>query len=167
MKIQCLTPDVHKAYEDCPQVMDAPAKLDHKKQTRPYVWMEIDEEMKIKGKWKWVAIPLIHGKANHPYCFADQYRKSDGTCVPWKLDFSKALLILDDSFMGKSARLPDRQFYDLKKNERKIADKVRKYIDRYSKARAKEKNGQALTNSEINLLKYSTLQYVEWALGIR
>lgn len=116
-----------------------------KKETRPYiqVYMEING---IK-----FAIPL-RSDIHHPHVLWTDKQNHCG------VDFSKAVVITDEKYIDaiREPHLRQNEFDALRGKDFKIKQKMRKYIEKYKRAKMEP-------NRQINqiLLKYSTLQYFE------
>ena len=120
------------------------------KQNRPYiqVYVEIDGVQ--------YAIPL-RSDIHHPHVFWTDKANHCG------VDFSKAVVITDDSYIDLQTEphLRQNEFDALRGKDFKIKTKMEKYIADYKKAKldlSKPVNQ--------NLVKYSTLQYFEKEIGL-
>jgi len=80
------------------------------------------------------AIPL-RSNINHDACFIISKQKNQNSTVITGLDFSKALLIKNPSYISKEIfRIPNEQHNRLKVKEHFIAQKFSKYVEKYTKA---------------------------------
>lgn len=120
------------------------------KQNRPYIQVCVE----IDGVQ--YAIPL-RSDIHHPHVLWTDKKKRCG------VDFSKAVVIKDDSYIDLSIEpyLRQNEFDALRGKDFKIKCKMEKYIEDYKKAK------KDLTNP-INrmLVTYSTLQYFEKEIGL-
>ena len=120
------------------------------KKNRPYiqVYVEIDGVQ--------FAIPL-RSDIHHPHVLWTDKANHCG------VDFSKAVVITDDSYIDFSTEpnLRQKEFNALRGKDFKIKMKMEKYIADYKKAK------QDLSKSVNQMLvKYSTLQYFEKEIGL-
>ena len=120
------------------------------KGSRPHVMflVELDEG-------KWFAIPL-RSNIRHRFCFR--------TVDKGGLDYTKAIPLLDPTFVDSKRKAMVRQsdWPIIQSNRSRIKRDMRRYIERYRKARENpDRPGNA------DLIRYSTLQYFEDELGLR
>ena len=102
----------------------------------------------------WFVIPL-RSNIRHRFCF----NTTDGG----GLDYSKAIPLLDASFVDKERKAFVRQsdWPILQSNRARIKHGMESFVRRYKKAK---ENPDRPGNS--NLLRYSTLRYFEKELGL-
>lgn len=77
------------------------------------------------------------------------------------IDYSKAVIVNDNTFIGEKANIDDKEYLELKKNFYKIRKKFLRYVDDYISLMHKEKKYVNEKN-----YKYSTLKYFHKELGI-
>ena len=120
------------------------------KRNRPYVFYVVE-----LSKGVWFAIPL-RSNVKHPFVFR--------TSANGGLDYSKAVPILDDSYVDTVHRAYVRpaEYPLIRKNRGAIKDGLRAYIEQYREAR---KHPRRTRNAR--LIQYSTLQYFEEELGLK
>ncbi len=120
------------------------------KQNRPYIQVCVE----IDGVQ--YAIPL-RSDIHHPHVLWTDKQNHCG------IDFSKAVVIKDDSFIDLSIEphLRQNEFDALRGKDYKIKSKMEKYIADYKKAKKD-------LSKPINqmLVSYSTLQYFEKEIGL-
>lgn len=119
------------------------------KRNRPYVFYLVELQ-----DGTWFAIPL-RSHVKHPFVFR--------TSETGGLDFSKAVPILDESYVDMTRRAyvrPD-ELPLIRRSRGAIKDGMRAYLDLYREAR---KHPRRRRNA--HLISYSTLQYFEDELGI-
>ena len=106
------------------------------------------------GDGMWFAIPL-RSNIRHRFCFK--------TTENGGLDYSKAIPLLDESFVDTKRRAFVRQseWPVLQSNKLRIKRGMESFVRRYKKAK---KNPSRPGNH--NLLRYSTLRYFEKELGL-
>jgi len=137
MKFLFLTQQFYDDYKDCTEI--------EQKQKRPYsqVYTEINGIQ--------FAVPLRSG-INHKHVLWTDKRKMCG------LDFSKAVVIVDDSYIDKTTtpHIRQNEFDSLRGKEYIVKQKMLKYISNYKKAKT-------ALNVERNkvLCQYSSMQYFE------
>lgn len=134
MKYIFLTEEFYNKYAHCSEI--------EKKKDRPYSMLLI----KIDGvTW---AIPL-RSNINHKYVvWSDKEHKCG-------LDLSKAVVIEDEKYISKrNPTLRQNEFNELKGKDHIICTKMKRYIDTYVKAYARQD-----VERNIRLCKFSTLQY--------
>ena len=119
------------------------------KRSRPYVFYVVELEDGV-----WFAIPL-RSHVKHPYVFR--------TSASGGLDYSKAVPILDESFVDATRRAYVRsaELPLIRKNRGAIKDGLRTYIEQYREARRHPRRRR-----NARLIGYSTLQYFEEELGL-
>ncbi len=102
------------------------------------------------------AVPL-RSDIHHPHVFWTDKANHCG------VDFSKAVVITDDSYidLNTDPRIRQNEFNALRGKDYKIKVKPEKYIEDYKKAKLDLSN---LRNQQ--LVKYSTLQYFEKEIGL-
>lgn len=134
MRLILLSDKFYEEYGNFPEILQ--------KSTRPYVCLEII----IMGKT--YAIPFRHHIA-HKYAFF--------TVGESGLDYTKAILVLDNSYISlETPRVEQAEYNAIKGSEPVIATGMRNYIKLYKKA------VEYRTNKHYaNILKYSTLRYFE------
>lgn len=134
MRLIKLSEKFYSTYANCSELMD--------KENRPYLFLS------VRINEKDFAIPLRHN-INHPFCFL--------TTPPAGLDFSKAVVISDNSYIATDApRISSIEWQIIIRNEERIIHEFRKYIRRYQRAK-RHPNIQR----NLLILEYSTLQYFD------
>ena len=118
------------------------------KQERPYVVLLVE----INGIR--FAIPL-RTNIRHSYCY--KFRTSDReTNSSTGIDFSKAVVISKDSYLGEETDINDKEYLELQEKTYFIINKFKKYVDGY--VDYKKNGGNAFV---IKRYQYSTLQYFD------
>jgi len=137
MKFLFLTQQFYDDYKECTEI--------EQKLTRPYaqVYTQINDVQ--------FAIPLRSGISHKHVLWTDKPRKCG-------LDFSKAVVIVDDEYIDKTTvpHIRQNEFDSLRGKEYIVKQKMLKYISNYKEAKEKldiERN-RVLCN-------YSTMQYFE------
>ncbi len=132
MKLHYLTDAFYDKYMDCKEILQ--------KKDRPYVCITIE----VDGRK--YAIPVRH-HISHKYAF---YTIGDSG-----LDYTKAVLIEDESFLsGDSPIIDTIEWRKIQMNEGAIYVGFSSYLRKYKHAL---KNRDSVRND--NILKYSALQY--------
>lgn len=138
MKYIFLTKKFYDDYKDCSEI--------EKKPDRPYMQACIEIDNKI------YAVPLRSHITHEHVLWSDK----ENNCG---LDFSKAVLLLKpDEYIDK-IRVPHirpNEFKNLKGKEHEATVKLKRYINKYKKAKSKLQ----FRENQI-LCQYSTLQYFE------
>lgn len=123
------------------------------KRSRPYIviLIRIDENT--------FAIPF-RTNIKHRHCY--KFKTSDRPSVSGTgLDYTKAVIINDDAYIGASARINDKEYTELDANFHRIAREFERYVRGYvryiSFGKGKYDNPG---------YKYTTLQYFHKELGI-
>ena len=137
MKFLFLTQKFYDDHKDCTEI--------EQKRTRPYSQVHIE----INGVQ--FAIPL-RSEINHKHVL---WTDKPNRCG---LDFSKAVVITDDSYVDKDKRpyIRQNEFDSLRGKEYIVKQKLLKYISDYKKAKLKQDIERNRT-----LCRYSTMQYFE------
>lgn len=137
MKFLFLTEQFYDDYKECSEI--------EQKSTRPYSQVY----SKINGVQ--FAIPLRSGISHKHVLWTDKPNKCG-------LDFSKAVVIVNDSYIDKTTipHIRQNEFDSLRGKEHIVKQKMIKYISDYRDAKEKP-------NIERNriLCQYSTMQYFE------
>ena len=107
------------------------------------------------------AIPF-RTNVKHKYCykFINTNRYTNSSTA---LDFSKAVIVNDESFIGVEAKIDQREFVELSSKSIFIMNKFKNFVSKYKKIMQNpDKN-----KYEYELLKkYSTLKYFHEELGL-
>ena len=107
-------------YKDFPHDLypEMESKID-----RPYIVLLVQIN-KIK-----FAIPL-RTNIRHSYCykFTSSDRKTNSSTG---IDFTKAVVILKESYLGKKVEINDKEYLEIQKKKFFIISKFKKYIDEY------------------------------------
>lgn len=131
MRIYKLSNQFYEKYGDNEEILQ--------KNNRPYYCLTINIDNIL------YAIPFRHN-ISHRYSFI--------TIDKGGLDFSKAVVISNNSYLGSVTQIDSSEFNIIKRNERKIKIEFKKYVRLLKKA---------LKNPTIpryeNILKYSALRY--------
>lgn len=139
MKLITLSALFYRTYANCPEILT--------KQTRPYACLEI----MVDGIR--FAVPFRHHIA-HKWAFITY-----GQCG---LDYSKAVVLSDDRFIGDTSPIIDQIEFDaLKGKEPRIASGMKKYLAAYRKAVQYPANVHYQ-----NIRRCSSLQYFHQELSI-
>jgi len=131
MRIYKLSNQFYEKYGDNEEILQ--------KNNRPYYCLTINIDNTL------YAIPFRHN-ISHRYSFI--------TIDKGGLDFSKAVVISNNSYLGSIAQIDSSEFNIVKRNEGRIKIEFKKYIRLLNKA---------IKNPSIprheNILKYSALKY--------
>lgn len=125
------------------------------KSNRPFLVMLIRIEENI------FAIPFrTNVKHNYSYKFTNTNRNTNSSTA---LDFSKAVVITDEKYLGAYATIDRKEFLELENKEVFIINKFKTFIAKYKRIMK-----DPLSNRyEYELLnKYSTLKYFHKYLGL-
>ena len=118
------------------------------KSERPYVVLLVE----INGIR--FAIPL-RTNIRHSYCY--KFRTSDReTDSVTGIDYSKAVVISDDSYLGQETDINDKEYLELQEKVYFIVSKFRKYVEGYIDYKKKGGNEHVAKRYQ-----YSTLQYFD------
>ena len=119
-----------------------------RKEGRPYVVLVVE----IDGHK--FAIPL-RTNIRHSYCykFKNSDRETESTTG---IDFSKAVIILKDSYLGKETDINDKEYLEIQEKMFFIINKFKRYYDGYKKSKLEDANKHL-----IKKYKYCTLKYFE------
>lgn len=138
MKFLFLNNLFYDAYKECAEI--------EQKSTRPYaqVYTKIEDIQ--------FAVPLRSGISHKDHVLWTDKRNGCG------LDFSKAVVIIDEKYIDKATRPYIRQdeFDSLRGKEYIVKQKLIKYISDYKKAKT-----ELHINRNKLLCQYSTMQYFE------
>ena len=122
---------------------------------RPFLVMLVELE---NNKF---AIPFrTNIKHNYCYKFANTNRSTTSSTA---LDFSKAVVINDDKFLGSYATIDRKEYLELENKKIFIINKFKRFIAKYKRIM----NNPSINTYEYELLnKYSTLIYFHKELGL-
>lgn len=98
------------------------------------------------------AIPL-RTNIRHSYCykFKKSDRKSDSSTG---VDFTKAIIILKESYLGDKTDINDKEFLELKEKVAFIIQKFKKYVNNYIKFAKSGGNEYLIKRYAFSTLKY-------------
>ena len=134
MRLVYLSPRFYSQYAGRSEILQKP--------TRPYTCLSVQ----VEGRT--FAIPFRHHIA-HKYAFFTY-----GDCG---LDYTKAVLILDESYLDPARpQIEQREFNALKGQDARILREFSRYLKLYRKALQNRSNPHYA-----NILRYSALQYFE------
>lgn len=134
MRLALLSEKFYREYASCKEILQ--------KRNRPYACLTI----KVDGIL--FAIPFRH-HIGHRYAFITY-----GDCG---LDYTKAIVVKDESYLDDVEPTVDRKEWDaVRKNENKIRYEFKGFVNQYRRAMRHRDNPRSK-----NLLKYSSLQYFE------
>lgn len=134
MKLALLSDKFYTEYSGCPEILI--------KRTRPYACLTIEVDGVL------FAIPFRH-HILHKYAFI--------TYEDCGLDYTKAVVIKDKSYLSKDTPTVDRKEWDaVRRGESKIIFGFKSYLNQYKRAVRHKDNPRSA-----NILKYSSLQYFE------
>lgn len=134
MRVIILSDVFFKKYRNCPEILC--------KENRPYICLSVSIDGLQYG------IPIRH-HVRHAYSF-----KTIGEAG---LDYTKAVLIIDDTFISNdSAVIDSKEWNIIKKNENSIYAGFSRYLRQYKRALNNPNNPR----SE-KIVKYSSLQYFD------
>lgn len=123
------------------------------KENRPYM------VLLVKVDCNTFAIPFrTNIKHNNCYKFQNSTRKTDSITG---LDYSKAVIVNDSSYIGEAARVNDAEYTELDANYYNIIKRFTTYVRGYVKYASKTLNEYQKLN-----YRYTTLQYFHKELGI-
>lgn len=122
-------------------------EIEHKT-TRPYMVLLINLYDNT------FAIPF-RTNIRHGYCYKFKNSGRDSNAVSG-LDFTKAVIVNDNRYIGASATIDDKEFVELNSKYRFIIKKFKNYVDGYIEFI----NGKSNDYSK-QKYKYSTLQYFQ------
>lgn len=94
----------------------------------------------------------------HSYKFKNTSRETDKSTG---LDFTKAVIVNDNKYIGAPARVDDAEYTELDINHYKIIQRFKRYVTEYVKYKKGLLPPQVAGN-----YRYSTLQYFHKELGI-
>lgn len=104
------------------------------------------------------AIPFrTHINHKYGYIFKDSPRSNKSG-----LDFTKAVVITDDDFIGEDAIIDSKEFSEFIRKKKVIANRFAKFIKDYKKWTS----NPAYYKAE-NIIKFSSLQYFHKELGLK
>ena len=138
MRIVLLSDIFYDHYGTYPEILSKPE--------RPYACLTV----KVDGLI--FAIPFRH-HINHKFAYITY-----GQCG---LDFSKAVIISDDSYIAGEAIVDRKEWDIINRNEHIIVYRFKQYISQYKRAARRRDNPHSM-----RYLRYSSLQYFEQELGI-
>lgn len=107
------------------------------------------------------AIPF-RTNVKHKYCykFINTNRDTNSSTA---LDFSKAVIVNDESFIGVEAKIDQKEFVELSSKSIFIINKFKNFVSKYKKIM----QNPGKNKYEYDLLtKYSTLKYFNKELGL-
>ena len=134
MRLVYLSSRFYAQYAACPEILQKP--------TRPYACLSVQ----VEGQT--FAIPFRHHIA-HKHAFFTY-----GDCG---LDYTKAVLILDESYLDSARpQIEQREFNALKGQDARILREFSRYLKLYRKALQNRSNPHYS-----NIIRYSALQYFE------
>lgn len=132
MKLIYLSSAFYSKYSNCKEILQKP--------NRPYACMAVQIEKHL------FAIPMRH-HITHSFCF--------NTTYDYGLDFTKAVIIDDSSYIGSGIPwINTTEWNAIKTNEQKIIYEFSKYIRKYKRALKAPSNPR-----NASILRYSALQY--------
>ena len=139
-ELHYLTDEFYKKYnhKDYPEI--------ETKRERPYMVLLITIEDNT------YAIPF-RTNVKHKYCYKFKNSNRDTSSVTG-LDFTKAVLVNDKSYIGDLATIDNKEYIELNKKYYFIISKFKKYLDGY-----KNYLSGNLNDYEAKKYRYSTLQY--------
>lgn len=125
------------------------------KPERPYVVLLVN----ISGNT--FAIPF---RTNLPHNNGYKFRKTGRpTKCSSGIDFSKAVIVNDKSYIGNTAFVDKEEFRELSNKSNFIIKKFETYVNNYIKVA----NGTTTDKYTVNKYQYSTLRYFHDELGIK
>lgn len=134
MRLIRLSQKFYDEYSECEEILRKPS--------RPYVCVTLSVDGVL------FAVPFRH-HITHQYSFI--------TYDEYGLDYSKAVVVPDSSYISKDRpQIEQKEYNIIKKNEEKIKTELSKYIKLYKKAR--------IFNTSIhyrNILKCTSLKYFD------
>lgn len=134
MKLKILSEQFYNTYSHCSEIL--------KKENRPYACLTVELDGML------FAIPFRH-HIKHKYAFH--------TIDEAGLDYTKAVIISDIQFLSDDKpSIESKEFAIIKREENKIRYEFSRYVNQYKRAMKHPDNPR-----NINILKYSTLQYFE------
>ena len=145
--IRFLTEEFYKKYneEDYPEI-------EHK-DTRPYLVLLLTIEDNT------FALPF-RTNIRHNYCYKFHNTGRDTDSVTG-IDYTKAVIVNDDSFLGNDANIDDKEYVELNGKYFFIIKQFTNYLNGYKKYVAGELNPYAAKK-----YLYSTLRYFHKELGL-
>lgn len=146
-KLNYLSPEFFQKYgsEKYPEIEN--------KENRPYM------VLLVKIDHNTFAIPFrTNIKHNNCYKFRNSTRQTDSITG---LDYSKAVIVNDSSYIGEAARVNDAEYIELDANYYIIEKRFTTYVRGYVKYANK-----ALNEYQTLKYRYTTLQYFHKELGI-
>lgn len=123
------------------------------KKTRPYMVMLVSIEDNT------FAIPF-RTNIRHKYCYKFKNSNRDTKTVTG-LDFTKAVIVNDDKYIGELATIDNREYVELNSKCYFIISKFKKYVLGY-----RDYVEGNLDEFEVRKYKYSTLKYFHKQLNI-
>ena len=127
-------------------------EIEHK-QKRPYLVMLITIDDNT------FAIPF-RTNIRHSHCYKFQ-NTSRSTVAATGLDFTKAVIVNDDTYIGEAAMIDDKEFVELNDRYLFIINKFRTYVNGYKKYVVSKSYMH-----QINKYRYTSLQYFHKELNI-
>lgn len=146
-KLNYLSPAFYKRYSP-----DKYPEIENK-ENRPYMvlLLKVDENT--------FAIPFrTNVKHNNCYKFKTSTRSTDSITG---LDYSKAVIVNEDGYIGEAARINDAEYTELDTNYHIIIKRFTTYVRGYIKYVNKTRN-----EYQAFKYKYTTLQYFHKELGV-
>ena len=147
-KLNYLTAKFYQKYNstDYPEIEN--------KDYRPYI------VMLVKIEDNTFAIPFrTNVRHNNCYKFKNSTRQTDSITG---LDYTKAVIVNDSTYIGLEARINDREYTELNDSYGFILSQFRSYVRGYIEF----KNGKT-SHYNIRRYRYTTLQYFHKELGIK
>ena len=124
------------------------------KQLRPYIVFLIEVDSHI------FAIPFrTNINHNYSYIFSKTSRETHNSTG---LDFTKAVLVDDETLLGSEARIDDKEYAELNKRYFYIRNQFIKYYNGFKKYIRNDLNCK-----QTEAYKYSTLKYFQKELNIK
>lgn len=147
-KLNYLSPDFYLKYD----------KINHPeieiKENRPYIVILIEIKSNI------FAIPFrTNIRHNNCYRFKNSTRETNSVTG---IDYTKAVIVNDNKYIGEDARINDKEYIELNNNYKSIIKQFQKYVEDYVKYITNKENGYYKEEK----FKYTTLQYFHNELGI-
>ena len=127
-------------------------EIEHKKQ-RPYIVLLVKIDNNI------FALPL-RTNIKHSSCYKFQYSSRPTNSITG-IDFSKAVIINEECYIGESAEIDNKEYVELNDRIAFIISKFRTYIKGYRVYAAGKAN-----EFQAKKYKYTTLKYFHSELGI-